>query len=87
MVNIARGLAHGLDASAYAIGISYERYERETVAFLRTGRDRGAHTLAITTRDKSPVSEVAHEVLLLSSGAGLGRTWTGNAYAFKGSSE
>ncbi|WP_366510113.1 SIS domain-containing protein, partial [Mesorhizobium sp.] len=68
-MNIARGLAHGLDASAYAIGISYERYEREAVAFLRTGRDRGAHTLAITTRDKSPVSGVAHEVLLLSSGA------------------
>lgn len=28
IVNIARGLAQGLDASAFAIGISYERYER-----------------------------------------------------------
>ncbi|RWB63235.1 MAG: MurR/RpiR family transcriptional regulator [Mesorhizobium sp.] len=66
-VNIARGLAHGLDASAFAIGISYEGMSEETVAFLKTARDRGAYTLAITTRDKSAVSEVAHEVLLLSS--------------------
>lgn len=66
-VNIARGLAHGLDASSFAIGISYEGMSEETVAFLRTARDRGAHTLAITTREKSAITEVAHEVLLLSS--------------------
>jgi DNA-binding MurR/RpiR family transcriptional regulator len=66
-VNIAHGLAQGLDSSNFAIGISYEGISEETVAFLRTARDRGAHTLAITTREKSPLAEVAHEVLLLSS--------------------
>ncbi|MHC2303347.1 DNA-binding MurR/RpiR family transcriptional regulator [Rhizobium mongolense] len=66
-VNIARGLAHGLDASNFAIGISYEGMSEETVAFLRMARDRGAHTLAITTREKSAITEVADEVLLLSS--------------------
>lgn len=66
-VNIAHGLAHALGNSNLAIGISYEGISEETVAFLRTARDSGAYTLAVTTREKSPLAEVAHEVLLLSS--------------------
>lgn len=49
------------------IGISFPRYSSRTVKAMRFARDRGAHVIALTDSEASPLTDIATEALLAKS--------------------
>ncbi|MCJ9744981.1 MurR/RpiR family transcriptional regulator [Neorhizobium sp. SHOUNA12A] len=61
---IGAELAHGLDATSVAIGLSETGITSETVQALKRARSAGVFTAAITARPDSPIVASAETVLL-----------------------
>ncbi len=56
-----------VDGDDVVIGISFPRYSKRTVKALEFARDRGAHVVAITDSDASPLAAVAQRTLVAKS--------------------
>ena len=56
-----------VDGDDVVIGISFPRYSKRTVKALEFARDRGAHVVAITDSDTSPLAAVAQRTLVAKS--------------------
>lgn len=65
--HLAETSAHLLGADDVAVGISHSGGTRETVEPLAVARDRGATTVAITNRARSPLAKLADHVLTTSA--------------------
>ena len=62
---LAHEVSTGLDRSSAAIAVSQSGTTPETVRFLKTARDAGAFTVAVTCHPRSVLTKSADEVLLM----------------------
>ncbi|MCR5122368.1 MAG: MurR/RpiR family transcriptional regulator [Ruminococcus sp.] len=56
-----------LDSRDVMIGISFPRYSRQTVKMLDYAKSQGAHVIALTDSEQSPLAEFADDLLIARS--------------------
>lgn len=54
-----------VDSGHVFIGIGYIRYLPYTIEIMRLARERGAHVIAITDKQSSPLAQLAHQSLFV----------------------